>query len=94
MEDILTMSEEEKTDSRWKDHVDRSLFAMGEKLDNLLNVDLGRREKYDAFIDMMIARERDKNEMRKAITAKLIGGAVWGAIVLLFTLAWKGYTEK
>lgn len=62
------------------------------KLDALIAAERAHREKYDAFIDMLIKREQSRAELRKAIIEKgivalsvyfvgLLGTFMWDAVV-------------
>lgn len=83
MRDELTEAEMRRIEARWKSDVDL-------KLDALIRSEKEHREKYDAFLDMLIKREADRAAMRKAVMEKTLSGLIWMAVVGLLSLAWSG----
>lgn len=84
MPDKLTPDDIRRIEARWKSDVDL-------KLDALIAAEEAHREKYDAFIDMLIQRERSRAEFRRAIIEKgiialtiyfvgLLGSFMWEAV--------------
>lgn len=84
MPDKLTPDDIRRIEARWKSDVDL-------KLDALIAAERAHRDKYDAFIDMLIKREQSRAELRKAIIEKgiialsiyfvgLLGTVMWDAI--------------
>lgn len=85
MSDKLTPDEIRRIEARWKSDVDS-------KLDALIRSEKEQREKYSAFLDMLIERERNRAAIRKAIIEKgvvalsiyflgLLGAFMWDSIV-------------
>jgi len=79
----LTPEEIKNIEMRWKSDVDS-------KLDELLRCERERSCKYDTFIDMMIQREEDRADLRKAIIQKTLGGLVLAGVLGMFGLIWAG----
>ena len=50
--------------------------------------------KYQVLVDELITEKKSKIASRNAITSKLIESSIWGAILLLLTLAWVGLQNK
>jgi len=75
------MSDEEirLLEARWKSDVDL-------KLDNLI----ARGQKYDAFLDMLIDREKRRAELQQSIINKTLTGLIMAALIGLGSLAWAG----
>jgi len=83
--DRMTDEEIRRIEARWKSDVDL-------KLDALIRAEHDRGVKYDAFLDMLVAREKGRAEIRRAIIEKgiialsvycvgLMGTFMWDAVV-------------
>lgn len=83
----LTPQEIKDIEIRWKSDVDK-------KLDELLRNQYERGSKYDAFIDMLIKREADRAEIRKAIIHKTLGGLALAGVLGLVSLVWTGMKSE
>jgi len=81
MQEDLTQERIRAIENRWKSDVDS-------KLDALVAAEKQRAEKYDAFIDMLIKREVNREKLNSALIEKTLGGAVWAGLVFLAYAAW------
>ena len=81
--DELTPERMREIEARWKSDVDF-------KLDALIADAKAHREKYDAFIDMLIKREQRREKVWDAIIDKGLTMLIIAAVVSLFSLAWTG----
>lgn len=86
MREELTADDIRRIEARWKSDVDL-------KLDALIKAERDHREKYDAFIDMLIKREQSRATFRMAIIEKGIIALSIYFVGLLGTFMWDSITQ-
>lgn len=79
MNDELTPKRIREIETKWKSDVDLKLDAL-----------IARSAKYDAFLDMLLEREKNRAALTKALIEKGLGALVWAAVGGLCALVWAG----
>lgn len=79
----LTPERIKEIEAKWKSDVDRKLDRVVRFID-----------ANEAFVHMLIEREKYRRAIRKAVIEKTLAGLVWAAIVGLGTLAWTGLKSE
>lgn len=75
--------ESDSDGQRWRGSVDMKLERLSTFAD-----------KYEALLDMLIKRETERAEFRKAVMEKTLSGLILAAVVGLMSLAWTGLTGE
>lgn len=72
-----------RLEQNWKSDVDL-------KLDKLLEF----ADKYQGFLEILIQREKERAELRRAVIDKTLSALIVAAVVGLLSLAWSGLSSE
>lgn len=76
-------AEFKRSELRWRSDIECDVKE-------LVRLERARSDKYDKFIDMLIEREGERKELRKAIMHKTLSGLMWIGVLGLFSLMASG----
>ena len=79
VEEMIDAERRKQIDTRWKSDVDF-------KLDRLVRF----ADEYEGLLRMLVEREKQRAEFRKAIMEKTLGSLILAGVMGLLALAWSG----